>query len=186
MLNQAISHPLLTVASAASMGVLFVSNYGAILADTVIPPSVDWISAAERLGVLATVVMFSVFTAAGILKWLLNRQAKREDQTSKAGDDREVKLFERVTSLETKVVSLAESNGAIAQRSVDALERVSDSVEASVAIGQAMQKGLEEFLDVRRRSACYAFNPDIMRMALQIQQAERVSAEKKQLTNGAA
>ena len=158
--------------SAVSVATLFASNYAILVADATVPPKTDWVDIAERLGILAAVVLFSVFTGAAILKQMVTRQAKREDLAILTDSDREKRMSVRIDSLEVKLVSLAESNGAIAQRSIVALESVGKSIEATVAISQSMQRTVDEFVSVRKMSACYAMNPEVLLMALKIRQLE--------------
>lgn len=102
--------PVALVGSAASLLVVGVLRYGAILADAVIPHDTNWVEAAERLGILASVVLFAFLTGAGLLKWLLSRQAHKEDKQAKADQEREERVakedIEREQRLASRVTSL--------------------------------------------------------------------------------
>ena len=167
-------HPALAVVSGVSLATLFFSRYGVILADAVLP-NTNWVDAAERLGVLATVVLFSFITGAGLLKWLMNRSANREDQTAKADTEREERLGSRVVELEDRLIHLAEDGVITAQRSADALEASNRAATAMLEIASRFEKEVVDFVEVRRKSACYAMTPDVLAMALRIHQLNDAS-----------
>ena len=112
---------------------------------------IDWIDAAERLGILAAIVLFSVLTGSSLIVMLLRRSEKQEDKAAKAAASDKQQLAKRVAELDAMVTgkllaALEQTHVVVAQaaeamkgqaasndRTAAALEKVTGLVESMAA-----------------------------------------------------
>ena len=126
-----------------------------IFAQAEAAPAPTWIDAAERLGILAAIVLFSVLTGSSLIYWLLNRSKEREDAV--AGESRQDKqqLAKRVEELDTlittKLLAALEQTHEVAAQSAEALKANAASNDRTAAALDKMS-ALVESMSAERQA----------------------------------